>query len=91
MLPPDIQKTCEKWKRNPHNVRKEEMITVLTSLGCRFREAGDHPIFYHPKLFDAPGFLGGRFPIALERGRIVKPRYVKIALRVIDIIAEEDC
>jgi len=91
MLPPDIKKIYDKWKTNPHGVRKEEMIKVLTSLGCSLSKGGKHQLkFIHPKLADVPGFYAARFTIALERGRIVKPIYVKRALKVIDIITEED-
>ncbi len=90
MLPSNIKKIYDKWKSNPHGVRKEEMRKVLTSLGCTFKD-GNHPKFIHPKLADVPGFYTAHFTIALMKGgRIVKPIYVKRALKVIDIITEED-
>ena len=91
MLPSNIKKIYDKWKSNPHGVRKEEMINVLTSLGCSLRKGGKHPLqFIHPKLADVPGFYAAHFTVPLKGGRTVKPIYVKIALKVIDIIAEED-
>ncbi len=77
------EKALEKLRQNPKNVRFEELVTILLSLGFEMREGGkgSHVVVKVP----------GQNPLTIPRNRpFIKPLYVKLALELIDSLAEDN-
>ncbi len=74
-------KALEKLRQNPRNVRFEELAAILLSLGFVMKEGGkgSHAVFKRP----------GQPPLTVPRNKpFIKPIYVKLALELIDSLAE---
>jgi len=87
-----IEKVLERWRRQPTDVRLDEVLSVLNHFGFEVEhKRGSHIIVHHPKLNGHPGFdaVGG-FTFPGKGGQRVKRVYIKDILQAIDIIAEEE-
>jgi predicted RNA binding protein YcfA (HicA-like mRNA interferase family) len=76
-------KALERLRQNPRNVRFEELATTLLSLGFVMKEGGkgSHVVFK----------LSGQPPLTVPRNKpFIKPIYVKLALELIDSLADDD-
>lgn len=77
------EKALEKLRQNPKNVRFEELVAILLSLGLEIREGGkgSHIVVKSP----------GQRPLTIPRKKpFIKPTYVKLALELIDSLAEDN-
>lgn len=81
-------KILKKWKTNPKEVRKDEVLNVLNSFGLELDfKSGSHIIVRHSKLVNQANFgIKGEFTVPSKNGRTVKGFYIKRVLLAIEII-----
>lgn len=74
------EKLFDKMKKTKHGWRPDDLHTLYTGFGFKYREGGNHTIYYHP---DFPQFMR---TVARHPSLVVG--YIQVALRTIEKVKE---